>query len=329
MTCYGATTNNHASTSNGLDYMVLFDLFALKQGMGSYLQGMINPYYADDYQVNYPDNNGFGSSTNPIQLNFLEYANITGNYNYNCACSLRCGQQLDFWQGFNAIPNTINSYADGSVKDYRCDEDMPFTFAKVYCPSCPVPPVHHFVSDGKMIDTIDSNTPAPIASMPIMYFPGIHYTPNNIPPPENAPPDGGVELTPEREKYMFDSMVNLIIAAGNEDMINYLRQMGVNVDSFIQGQDNSQLFPLIVNLYPNPTNGAAYLEYTLIKDSKVVIQFTNALGQDLNSYIEPYKQEQPPGNYKITLNSDMLPSGFYIVSIKIDNHTFSKKLSVL
>jgi len=112
-------------------------------------------------------------------------------------------------------------------------------------------------------------------------------------------------------------------------MINYLRQMGVNVDSFIQGQDNSQLFPLIVNLYPNPTNGAAYLEYTLIKDSKVVIQFTNALGQDLNSYIEPYKQEQPPGNYKITLNSDMLPSGFYIVSIKIDNHTFSKKLSVL
>ncbi len=62
---------------NGLDYMWLFNLYSLERGGAghSYLGGIMNSYYCENFNVNYPSA-GIGSYTNQLKLNFLEYVSL-------------------------------------------------------------------------------------------------------------------------------------------------------------------------------------------------------------------------------------------------------------
>ena len=136
-------------------------------------------------------------------------------------------------------------------------------------------------------------------------------------------------ITPEIEKKAKDSIINLIFNTGNEDFINALREFHINVDSIIQTRNISSDYKLIVSIAPNPASTIAYINYDLVKDSKVEIHLINLIGQDVSQFIETYNRDQIVGSYKIAINAGQMTPGLYIVNIKINNNVFSKKISIL
>jgi len=131
--CSGLATED--CDYNGLDYMWLLNLYAIQRGGANhpYLQGMMNSYYCENYNVNYPDANGYGSNTNKLKLNWLEYCSaidvISGT---NGWVDFRGAQVIDMLPGFEAQSGCF-FYAH--IQDYNCSGgdvgDGPYNFAEL------------------------------------------------------------------------------------------------------------------------------------------------------------------------------------------------------
>ena len=78
-----------------------------------------------------------------------------------------------------------------------------------------------------------------------------------------------------------------------------------------------------IKLYPNPTNGIATIDFTILDKSKVSIKFYNSIGQVICS---PFSNmEFETGNYSIETPSN-LTNGFYFVEVRINNEIYTEKL---
>lgn len=86
----------------------------------------------------------------------------------------------------------------------------------------------------------------------------------------------------------------------------------------------SELSASNFNLYPNPTNGNANLEFNVNSSSKVVIEVINTLGQ----VVITNNLGTVTGAQKVNLESANLENGFYIVNVKVGNNTITQKLTV-
>lgn len=92
----------------------------------------------------------------------------------------------------------------------------------------------------------------------------------------------------------------------------------------VTGLNNLLLEADKISLYPNPTNDAAYLNYTLTKPGNVQISVYDLVGKE-TQFVSA--EGQPAGEYTVRLDAnDLGPNGVYFVKINIDGSEFTKKL---
>jgi hypothetical protein len=77
--------------------------------------------------------------------------------------------------------------------------------------------------------------------------------------------------------------------------------------------------------YPNPFNPATAIEYSMPEEGFVTMKVYNAIGKEVTTLVNEVKQ---PGNYKLTFDASLLPSGVYFYRIKAGNF-FQKKMILM
>jgi hypothetical protein len=314
---------------NGLDYMWLFNLYSMtKGGMGasaSYLHGMMNPYYMENYNVDYPDMSGIGSSSNKLKLNWLQYLSAVNKVHTNGWLDYRGAQTIDLKPGFHA---QSGSFFYAHIKDYSCSggdvapgDESSFNFAEIN-PERPggtgLMPAHADLTgkDGGW---------QPIA----YYIPGYNARP--------LTPGDTVDATPNYDEVMKNLHGNMEDdKATILEFLNLIKQspelqefLKVNGDSL--DYVSSILYPdtLFAQVSPDPTNGVAYLTYSTSVSNAVLIKLTNSLGQDMSYAIENYEHNVTAGTYKVALKLDNVAAGMYFVTIQVGKQTRSFKISVV
>jgi hypothetical protein len=78
----------------------------------------------------------------------------------------------------------------------------------------------------------------------------------------------------------------------------------------------------VINIYPNPTTGEAFLKLNFDKSEDVTVSVTNILG----STIKNFTLKNASGIYPIELSGQ--PAGCYFVNIKTDKETVTKRIFV-
>lgn len=75
--------------------------------------------------------------------------------------------------------------------------------------------------------------------------------------------------------------------------------------------------------YPNPMSGQTTIEYTLQKESLVILEVTDARGQLISQYLN---ENQPQGTQRFDWNAEDLPGGMYFYTIRVDNESYTGKI---
>jgi photosystem II stability/assembly factor-like uncharacterized protein len=78
--------------------------------------------------------------------------------------------------------------------------------------------------------------------------------------------------------------------------------------------------------YPNPFNPTTNIRYSLPKASNVTVKIFDILGHEVMTVVNGY---QNAGNYVETVNASSLASGVYFYTIKANNFTETKKMSLV
>lgn len=336
--CYGRhNEEDYDADFNGLDYMWLFNLYSVEQGSAyssgattsPYLQGMMNSYYCDDFSMNYPDGSDIGSFANKLKLNWLEYLAATSSISPGGWLDFRGAQTIDLKPGFYAQSGCF-FYAH--IKDYNCSGGDPGDGAYNFAELNPSPPDYRTPprrgDTSSIVDTGWRN---------IIYLPYelgynvkpflIHKDVDTTPPVDYS---GVANNIPAFLQSHKNEVMGILDTLQQEVEIEKLN--GINNDSL--EMEISYIYSMLigdsipVSVYPNPTKGICYLEYSLNTPQTISIALTNTLGQDLSFLIGNYDKEVQPGQYNVLLNTDKLAPGLYYVTIKAGNSMTSKKITV-
>lgn len=121
---------------------------------------------------------------------------------------------------------------------------------------------------------------------------------------------------------------------GNE--VEYMNLIGCVIDGDTSGiiftaveDQNPPLQPSSVELYqnyPNPFNSTTTISYELSRRENVELVVYDILGKEIKILV---KGEFPKGNYKVSFDSEALPSGIYIYTLRVNDFTASKKMTLL
>jgi len=93
----------------------------------------------------------------------------------------------------------------------------------------------------------------------------------------------------------------------------------------IVGVDLPDRFMLEQN-YPNPFNPITTIQFSLPKQSTVVLSIFNSLGMEIEVLV---KQQLPPGHYRTQWTPRDMPSGVYFYQLRSDQFNETKKLLLL
>jgi len=88
--------------------------------------------------------------------------------------------------------------------------------------------------------------------------------------------------------------------------------------------ENSAVIDL--NVYPNPTNGFFYVEYSNAEKGELTIRMFNTVGQVVFSDI---RGEVLPGDHKIVLDANNLANGIYLLNMTVGEKVYSHRVSVM
>ncbi len=78
--------------------------------------------------------------------------------------------------------------------------------------------------------------------------------------------------------------------------------------------------------YPNPFNPSTVIIYQLPKDGFVTLKIYDALGSEITTLVNEYKQS---GKYEVNFDASKLSSGVYLYSIKVNDYSATKKLVLM
>jgi len=323
---------------NGLDYTMLFNLYALERGGTSgYLGGMMNPYYCTNYEVNYPDVNNYGSITYKLQLNWLEYLSMNDHIVApNGWVSFRAAKVIDL---LPADPTTgkpgfladYGSFFQAAVRDYSCAGDTLGDGVYNFATLSPTSPYYIRMLPGGTSDTVKV---IPNKEIPIVYLPkGPGFIADKIPDDPNPDQklrvdsmftDENREKTLEEYKYaIYNNLIN------SPELLSMIQQMYGWQDDTVSKYVTPEIYdPASVNLYPNPAHGISNLTYHISSAQEIRIVLTNTLGQDLSSFIHSYDHNPQEGDYKVDIDATRLTPGIYYCSISIGGQIITKKLVV-
>jgi len=102
------------------------------------------------------------------------------------------------------------------------------------------------------------------------------------------------------------------------DNINLMQKAPVNV-----AQEN--IAYTMLNLYPNPTTGASFVDLYSSSQSEVRVLVINVIGQ----VVMDKSAKVVAGKNTINLSVDELPAGIYNVSVGSEENTTVKTLSII
>ncbi len=95
------------------------------------------------------------------------------------------------------------------------------------------------------------------------------------------------------------------------------------------GVENSKRTPSGFGLgqnYPNPFTASTKISYSLAKKAPVSLKVFNSLGQQVSELVNENKN---PGSYEIGFDASSLPSGTYFYTLRIGEHSETKKMILL
>ena len=75
--------------------------------------------------------------------------------------------------------------------------------------------------------------------------------------------------------------------------------------------------------YPNPFNPTTKIDFSIPKESQVVLKIYNAIGQEVSTLVNG---ELHAGNYSFNFNAVNLPSGIYLYRLNAGEYTATKKM---
>jgi len=78
--------------------------------------------------------------------------------------------------------------------------------------------------------------------------------------------------------------------------------------------------------YPNPFNPVTKIEFTLPKQTAVIIKIFDVLGREIRTLVNDVK---PAGYYSVDFNASELSSGVYYYKIEAGNFTDVKKMTII
>lgn len=110
----------------------------------------------------------------------------------------------------------------------------------------------------------------------------------------------------------------------------HTRSWTLTVANIIGITHNSNELPLIYALgqnYPNPFNPSTQIDYTLPKQSEVVLKVYNMLGQEVATLVNHAIQQ--PGSYTEVFNGADLPSGVYYYRLNAGEFTDVRKMIMI
>ena len=110
------------------------------------------------------------------------------------------------------------------------------------------------------------------------------------------------------------TIASVTLSSGNQNLNNI--NFGVNGDQIILLIDESVwLINHISDIYPNPSNGDATIDFSLLKQNKIKISIFNNIGQLVSENEKVYKA----GMHKVNLETNQLTEGFYNIQIMSNN----------
>ncbi|MBC7553033.1 MAG: T9SS type A sorting domain-containing protein [Taibaiella sp.] len=320
--CY---ENKGLGDYNGLDYMELFNLYSLERGgtSTSYLQGLFNPLYCDNFNITFPDANGFGSTTNKLKLSFLQHLSTINHVTPTGGLILQCAKRVDMLPGFIAEPG---SFYQAQVRDYGCHggitADGEYHFAMLN----PVAGVDF--KPGRTAASAENDKWIPIAYL------------------TDSKPFLGAEL-PEPDPAEFvgdsllgDSTINAVMSALYKLAIftdtSVDESFKEEVLAYVGMLDEYKKFAPVWKMYrestlsvivvPNPTTNISYLEFTLPKSTQIQIKLANSIGQDISALVESYDRNAEPGKHRVAIDLSSVPPGMYYVTFLSEHSPVTTKI---
>jgi hypothetical protein len=281
---------------NGLDYMLLFNLYCLNNN--SYPQYYVNPYYAvaSDMAPVYPHLPAWvGSHATPVYFKSLEYNSCTSTINPDGEVEVRNAKQIELLPGFHA---KLGSTFLGYIKDYQCcpntsDEEQPNK-----------PPEEDF---GFWIDSTNNDE-----------YVGHELPIDTVPDYEPTADEMAADSIALWDQIILanDTMPGLLDYVNGLFGISSTQQRGANT---IEETKNIKLVDYIT-LFPNPSNG--YLTIQVPKQTGYSIKVFNTLGETVFEKIVE-------NNYTYSIDLSFLNSGNYIIQFINDKESSIKKINII
>jgi|GEM_PF-5042679 len=251
-------TTNYYADYNGIDYMYLLNLYSLVNK--SYFSSLGNPYYWENFNVDYPTGSGIGSNTNKLQLNFLEFVSLKNKINDKGNVVVRGAKAVEMLPGFDSKWGSVFC---ARIEDYACSGDEgseAYQFIDLEHPN------ESFCEEGSGC-----------------------YNPwgGEVEIGEEEDSEYWIEdsisetlITEEMIETYRDSLENDIMNSGNDDMIQFYfdflnaegengQRSAIKDDKLTDSED--------IAIYPNPTTGL--LSILLSNDEAYDIKVYDAIGK--------------------------------------------------
>ncbi len=122
-----------------------------------------------------------------------------------------------------------------------------------------------------------------------------------------------------------DSTVVIVVSASNANYTVY----DTTTLSIITGIKTLPGLPTAYTLsqnYPNPFNPSTSIDFTIPKESQVVLKIYNMLGQVVATLVN---KDMRAGSYTYQFNANYLASGVYIYRLQAGDYTFTRKMTLL
>ena len=78
--------------------------------------------------------------------------------------------------------------------------------------------------------------------------------------------------------------------------------------------------------YPNPFNPTTEINFEIPKSGMVTLKVYDMLGKEISVLVNEFKNE---GNYTVKFDGSNLSSGIYLYELRVNEHTFSKKMLLM
>lgn len=200
---------------NGIDYMVLFNLFSLQDA--DYIKKMFNSYYRENFDMNFPNSAGLGTASKRLKLNFLEYVSAINKINSDGYFTIRCAKAIDLKPGFEA---KVGSKFLAYIEDYHIDCGSKGNETSPPRPS----EEYHYAEVNERTELFEYPSMQPNGLIDTSYF--LNYPPDGV---DFIPDSSSIEsqddtitITCEMAMAYFDSLVATVYASGDPDQIAYI-----------------------------------------------------------------------------------------------------------